>query len=123
MAGSGRATDLSGSQPVGPVLTTVLSRSMRRLSHEPEPSCPEMGGHAETNSSLVWWVVPSSSSYQSLRVAKLLKNPLLVSCHGSSRWKYTSEIDGHVVGHIVDSDEEKHWAKIAIDRMMAKGLA
>jgi quinolinate synthase len=31
--------------------------------------------------------------------------------------------DGHVVNHIVDPDDEKHWAKIAIDRMMAKGLA
>ena len=34
-------------------------------------------------------------------------------------WALENLVDGHVVNHIVVPDDEKQWAKIALDRMMA----
>jgi quinolinate synthase len=34
-------------------------------------------------------------------------------------WAMENLADGHAVNHIVVPDDEKHWAKIALDRMMA----
>jgi quinolinate synthase len=34
-------------------------------------------------------------------------------------WAMENLVDGHVVNHIVVPDDEKYWARIALDRMMA----
>ena len=34
-------------------------------------------------------------------------------------WAMENLADGHVVNHIVVPDEDKRWAKVALDRMMA----
>jgi len=34
-------------------------------------------------------------------------------------WAMENLAEGHVVNHIVVPDDEKVWAKIALDRMMA----
>ena len=60
IAGSARATALSGSQPVGPVRTTVPLRSMRRPSHERPASPLSMRVHAETSKCRASWVARSS---------------------------------------------------------------
>jgi hypothetical protein len=65
MVVSGRASGLSASQPVG--LCQATRRSAPHWSHEPEPSCPEMGGHAETSSSQGGWAARCSIGCPSLR--------------------------------------------------------
>src|SRR4029077_15048660 len=60
MAGSARANGLLASQQVD--LCQATRRSVPHSSHEPEPSCPEMEGHAETSSSQVASAARSSSS-------------------------------------------------------------
>ena len=34
-------------------------------------------------------------------------------------WAMENLVDGHVVNHIVVPDDEKYWAKVALNRMMA----